>query len=838
MKGTLSARKLTAWRFLGTTLAWVALCLDQAQTAETGAGVEFFEKRIRPVLVQRCFECHSVEAQKRKGGLLLDSREGLRTGGDHGPAIVPGKPDKSLLLTAIAHTDPDLKMPPKEKLPASVVADFKAWIEMGAPDPREGAAPVQSTALSLEEGRRWWAFQPVKPPPIPAVRDGTWPRTDIDRFVLAALEARGLRPVGDADRRTLIRRATFDLTGLPPTPEEVEAFVTASDQNDLSNPSDPYSALVDRLLDSPRFGERWGRHWLDIARYAESTGRYRNVPYIHAWRYRDYVIDSFNRDKPYDRFIREQIAGDLMPAASDEQRNELNIATGFLALGPKELHEAKLHRLRMDIADEQIDVIGRAILGLTVACARCHDHKTDPIPTRDYHALAGIFYSTEPLHGFPRDDKPDLYGTHPLPLAGRELTFTVADHEELVRLYALRYQQKIAADRGRRARLLAAGKLNSPPEEQKAFLREIPEQVKADADLADTEARLAKIRARWLGGLKDLAMGVRDMKPVNLRIHIRGEDTMLGDEVPRGFLAVLDGIRAPAVDPAQSGRLQLADWLASPDHPLTSRVIVNRVWHHLFGAGIVPSVDDFGRTGEPPTNPALLDHLASRLLAHRWSLKSLLREVMLSRVYQLASDHDAASYDADPANTLHWRMSRRRLDVHALRDSILACSGALRLERPASPVVPLWPMDRVKAEVAAAWIQKAGPVRTVYLPVVRDFVPHELRLFDLPDPELVTGARNVTTVPTQALYLLNNPFILEQSHRLARRVLEAGEMTPAQRIERLYQLLFARPPDAEERRDAAEFLADYPLSDGDDDAAAWAALGQVLLGSGEFRYVY
>jgi hypothetical protein len=821
-------------RFSRCALA-VAATGQIAGAADARPGIEFFETRIRPVLVEKCYQCHSVEADKRKGGLLLDSRDGIRKGGDRGPALVPGDPGNSLLLTAIRHADQDLKMPPKEKLPETVVADFTAWIKMGAPDPRAGQAPPpQTAAISIEEGRKWWSLQPIQRPAIPAVKDRAWPRTDIDRFVLAGLEAKGLKPVADADPRTFIRRASFDLTGLPPTPEEVQSFVAASTRN-------PQSAIrdaVDRLLASPRFGERWGRHWLDIARYAESTGRYRNVPYIHAWRYRDYVIDSFNRDKPYDQFVREQIAGDLMPATDTRQRQERDIATGFLALGPKELHEKKLHRYRMDIADEQIDVVGRAILGLTVACARCHDHKTDPIPTEDYYALAGIFYSTEPLLGFPRDDQPELFGTGPKPLAGRELSFTLADHEELVRLYALRYKQKLAADRGRRARLLEAGLLNAPAEEQRAFLKGIPEQIKADADLADTEARLAKLRARWLAGMNDLAMGVRDARPTDLKVHVRGEDTILGAEVPRGFLRVLADDATPAVDRRQSGRLQLADWLASPRNPLTGRVIVNRVWHHLFGAGIVTSVDDFGRTGEPPTNPALLDHLATRLLDHRWSLKALIREIMLSRVYQLASNHDGANYEADAANTLHWRMSRRRLDVHALRDSILACSGALTLDRPASPVVPQWPMDRVKADIAAQWHQKVGPVRTVYLPVVRDFVPHELRLFDLPDPELVTGARNVTTVPTQALYMLNNSFLLEQSQRLAGRILADSGTTDNKRIERLYLLLFARPPDSGELRDAAEFLANYPSAEEKDHTAAWAALCQVLLGSGEFRYVY
>lgn len=838
MKSALSRRRHPArlpTRRTRWHLAVVVFLTGSSSAADHPDGIAFFEKRIRPVLAEKCHECHSLEAGKTKGGLRLDSRAGMVSGGDHGPAIIPGDPGKSLLLTAIRHADHNLKMPPKGRLSGSIIADFESWIAMGAPDPREDSTPPpQTAAVSIEEGRQWWSLQPLNRPAIPSVQDAAWPLTDIDRFVLAGLEAKGLKPVGSADARTFLRRASFDLTGLPPTPQEVEAFAAES----IRHPQSAIHHAIDRLLASPRFGERWGRHWLDIARYAESTGRYRNVPYIHAWRYRDYVIDAFNQDKPYDEFLREQIAGDLMPASDLARRQERDIATGFLAIGPKELHESRLHRYRMDIADEQIDVVGRAILGLTIACARCHDHKTDPIPTRDYHALAGIFYSTEPLHGFPRDDRPELFSTAPLPLAGRSSSFTPADHEEMVGLYALRYQQKLAADRGRRARLLAAGLHDAPPEAQRAYLQTIPDQIQADTALARTEARLAQLRARWLAGMNDLAMGVRDTEPVRLQIHIRGEDTLLGEEVPRGFLTVLSLPDTPAIPPDQSGRLQLAGWLTSPRNPLTARVIVNRVWHHLFGAGIVTSVDDFGRTGEPPSNPGLLDHLATRLLDQNWSLKALIREIMLSRVYQLSSAHHEANYEADPANTLHWRMSRRRLDAHALRDAILAASGALALHRPASPVTPLWPMDRVTAESAAGWCQKVGPVRTVYLPVVRDFVPHHLRLFDLPDPELVTGARTITTVPTQALFMLNDPFILEQSDLLAQRVLAPGGLTRNERMKQLYLLLLARPPGGGELHQAAAFLAQYPRAAGEDHTAAWSALCQVLLGSGEFRYLY
>jgi cytochrome c553 len=800
-----------------------------AQTdAANKEGVDFFEKRIRPVLVDKCYKCHAADAEKVKGGLLLDTRKGIRQGGDTGPALIPGQPEKSLLMTAIRHGDPDTKMPPKEKLPDAVIEDFSAWIKMGAPDPREGqsAAP----GMDLTEGREWWSLQPVKAPAVPAVQDAAWPRSDIDRFIRAGLEAKGLTPVADADRLTLIRRATLDLTGLPPTPEEIAGFIR--------DPSpDAFAALVDRLLASPRFGERWGRHWLDVARYGESTGRIRNVGYPLAWRYRDYVVDAFNADKPFDRFIREQIAGDLMPATDDRQRNEQDIATGFLAVGVKELHETKLQRFRMEMVDEQIDATTRGILGLSVACARCHDHKFDPIPTEDYYALAGIFYSTEPLHGFPRDDRTEPFGTGYRPLAGVKVDFSEADYHELIRLTAQRYDLLIRQNKETRELLMAAGKMKADKAEQQAVFKANPGFSALLDDIRENDKVLRALRARWLAALDSMSMGARDTEPADCKVRIRGEETRLGPTVPRGFPTVLTGPSTPRVNHAQSGRLELAAWLTAESNPLTARVMVNRVWHHLFGTGIVESVDDFGRSGQPPSNPELLDYLATRFVAQGWSVKQLIRDIMLSRVYQLASTHSAANYEIDPANRLQWRMSRRRLDVHALRDSILFVSGALNLAHPPNQVVPTYPNDRLNADVARDWYNRVGPARTLYLPILRDLVPRELTVFDLPDPELVTGARNITTVPTQALYMLNSEFIGEQSRKLAERVRGSADASDEKRIEQLYMLVLARPPRASELGDAVRFLRDFPDPD-DSRQGAWAALSQVLLGSGEFRYVY
>src|SRR5579884_1414937 len=396
----------------------------------TADQVAFFEKKIRPVLADSCFSCHSKESGKSKGGLLLDTRDAVLKGGANGPALVPGEPNKSLLIKALRYHNENLHMPPKGKLPDAVIADFEQWVRMGAPDPRTGGA-VARHDIDIEKGRRFWAFQPPRKHAAPRVRDTAWPRSDVDRFLLAAMEAKGVKPVADADRATLLRRVTFDLTGLPPTPEEVDAFV-----NDKA--PDAYEKVVDRLLASPRFGERWGRHWLDVARYAESSGKEVNINYPQAWRYRDYVIRSFNDDKPFDRFAREQLAGDLLPAANDRQQAEQLTATGFLAIGPKSHNERLPLHFELDVADEQIDATTQAFLGLTVACARCHDHKFDPIPQKDYYALAGIFRSTETCYG----TVPLIQNRHPSPLLTLSPTcgqpsalppLTAADRDRLTR---------------------------------------------------------------------------------------------------------------------------------------------------------------------------------------------------------------------------------------------------------------------------------------------------------------------------------------------------------------------------------------------------------------------
>lgn len=772
----------------------------------------FFETKIRPVLVEKCYSCHSAEAEKVKGGLLLDTREGIRRGGDTGPAVVPSEIKKSLLITALRYED-DLEMPPKEKLPPEVIADFERWIGSGAHDPREGSAGPVAGTINLEEGRKHWSFQPITSPPVPTVKDTSWPRTDIDRFILAALEAKGLKPVSDATPEQLRRRIAFDLTGLPPVEAETSNF----------------KSQMASLLASPRFGERWARHWLDVARYAESTGGGHNVMLPLAFRYRDWVIRAFNEDMPYDEFIRQQLAGDLLPQATDSQR----IATGFLCVGTKDLREPSQKRFRMDMAEEQIDATSRAFLGLTVACAKCHDHKFDPIPTRDYYALAGIFTSSEPMLGARRNRQRDPFasGIQPMSLGNG---FSDAEQAEMLKL---RVDLTYATLKVRDARWEVFKELNVPvkqaKKEHEVLADTRPAVLAAKAAAEALEARFEKMRQRYNAALSTSLMAMREAKPADVPIHIRGEDAQPGEVVPRGFLQALTTAETRPVNPKQSGRLELAQWIASSQNPLTARVMVNRIWQQLFGAGIVETPDDFGKTGQPPSNAALLDHLATRFVAHGWSVKKMIAEIMQSRVYHLRTAHDARAFEIDPANRLHWRINRRRLDSDALLDSVRSVGGTLNLDPPAPRFIAIEKDDRIKSLNPAEWLKPLTAHRTVYQPVLRDYVPDDWKVFDFPDPELVTGKRSVTTVPTQALYLMNSPFIIEHARQAARHLLEKAKGT-SEFIQAAYVAILSRAPTNEEAAEAAAFLRAFLSSDSNPESAA-ASLCQTLFGTAEFR---
>jgi hypothetical protein len=749
-------------------LLLLTTCGAAAAEAPSAADVSFFETKVRPLLAERCQRCHSTRAKKQKGGLLLDSRAAVLKGGGHGPAVVPGQPEKSLLIQAVHRAEDAPNMPPGGPLAANEVAVLEEWVRRGAPFP-DAAPAVTRKAIDLAEGRKFWSFQPPRLAAPPATRDAAWPQRRLDAFVLAELEKHRLTQSAPAPRRVLIRRATFDLLGLPPTPEEVEAFVNDPDPN-------AYDRLVDRLLASPLYGERWGRFWLDLTRYCdigepwlESKGQ----PSL----YRDWVVQAFNDDLPYDQFVQRQLAADLMPEAGPADQ----AALGFLGLSPTYWKELKLDKdvIKIVVAEEweeRIGAVSNTFLGLTVGCARCHDHKFDPITQEDYYALAGVLASTRQADR-PLDVRAALAGWRlpaPAPTAGIDAAFTA---------------WKAARDVQRGKVLLA------PAVEDASLLV-----------LADGPHRT---KLEWQPGVAQ-----------DVAVQMRGNPTNLGPVVPRRFLAVL------SPDPPRpfrqgSGRLELARAIVNEGRPLAARVIVNRVWKQHFGAGLVETPSDFGAQGARPSHPELLDDLTARFIASGWSLKWLHREIMLSAAYRQSSAHDPARHAVDPDNRWLWRMNRRRLEVEAWRDSMLAVSGTLRLER-GGPSQDLGDPNNRR--------------RTLYGTVKRRELNDLLRLNDFPDPTAHSPGRVPTTTPLQQLLVLNSPFVQQQAAALARRLKTEAPGGIEARVQRAYHLLYGRPATEAQVRLAVEFLtagrADEPISD-----AVWAEYAQVLLGSNEFLFV-
>jgi hypothetical protein len=1123
-------RSRPAWRL--ATLFLVARAVTWACPAAYGAeaefsaeDVQFFETKVRPLLVERCHECHSTESNPAKGNLSLDSRGAALTGGDSGPAVVPGDPEGSLLVDAVRYGDV-FKMPPKGKLPEAEIAIFVEWVRRGAPWPDEAGHPPAAADGPQEftaEQRDFWAFRPPADPTIPPVVDTAWPASPMDAFVLAGLEEAGLAPAAPADKRTLIRRATFDLTGLPPSPQDVEAFLADDSPR-------AFERVIERLLASPQYGERWGRHWLDVARYADSNGMDENLAFAHAWRYRDWVVAAFNRDLPYDEFVRQQVAGDLLPAADDAERFERIVATGFLSLGPKMLAEDDPVKMEMDIIDEQVDAVGRAFLGLTLGCARCHDHKFDPVTTEDYYALAGIFKSTKTMENFsvvavwnerPLATTAELAqverlkqqaaavrgeadrqaaaaneallaearlraadyllaaalaerqtalaslmtGTPPsgaivveseayargnaridlagygegigviynagelpnvaeydvaVPAAGGyqvELRYAAADArpvwlsidgravrtdaagqvtgtwypdtqawhaEALVRLnegtHVIRLEcagpfphfDKLALvpraapegtetaglpdadqpaaegtppdsaskkeeglnpaffDQWRRylartrrdptallyawhvaeaallgegdgavdpaagpaaARLLAeprpsslaelaeryrglfaqaeeawqaqaagpagaaasaladpvleaarlvlrdaAGPLAVPDKPERFYPAETAAQIEAmRKEAADIEATIPEVPR---------AMAVEDRQPVDLPVHIRGNHLTLGPSpIPRGFPEIISGPSPPSIDAEQSGRRQLAEWLAAPDHPLTSRVLVNRVWRWHFGEGLVRSPDNFGLLGERPTHPELLDWLARRFVEDGWSIKALHRRIMLSSTYRMGTSAAVEADSIDPENRLWRRFNRRRLEAEEVRDALLAASGQLDLTQGGS-LLKSKDREYVASTTSVNTANYESQRRSVYLPVVRSALYEVFQAFDFADPSALNGDRETTTVAPQALFMLNSSLVRDATRAMAERLLADPSADDAKRIDAAYRLAVGRPADQRETARGLAFLARYEQAVAGAQAdpaerrrAAWQGLCRALVSSNEFIFI-
>ena len=932
--------------FRGLTLAaFLALLASAAAPTRAAApaplakeAVDFFEARVRPVFIDRCYACHDGSGTKPvRGGLSLSTREGVLKGGESGkPAVVPGNPAASPLILAVKWTDEQLRMPPKEehRLTAQQIADLEAWVQMGAPDPRTSGP---AAAPAVDGATNHWAFQKPKEPPVPAVKKPDWVKSPVDAFVLAKLEAKGLSYAPQADKRTLIRRATFDLTGLPPTPDEVDAFL--ADES-----PDAFAKVIDRLLASPAYGERWGRFWLDIARYADTKGyvfeEERRFPF--AYTYRDWVIRAFNEDLPYDQFLIQQIAADKLPLGDDKRPLA---AMGFLTIGRRFLNN------QPDIIDDRIDVVTRGAMALTVQCARCHDHKFDPIPIDDYYSLYGVFAasrepSDQPVIGEPaktekyaafekeltkrraevdaflkkqhdeqvpklrtaegikaylaavyefdhqpekdrmderrfgfarelsgfvlgrwrgflssRREKHDpifapwlAYAAIPpndFAAKAKEVTDTVIEkapagkpvHALVAEKFAGKSPASIAEVAQRYGELLAAFNKKDPlPDPQQEALRQVlyGEQTPTNIAVADADKLLRRDTRNTLRDLQKKVEAfqannpdappramvlVDNASPGNPRVFLRGNPANPGQEVPRQFLSILTGDkREPFKD--GSGRLELAKAIASPDNPLTARVMVNRVWAWHFGNGLVRTPSDFGLRSEPPTHPELLDYLALRFAEGNWSVKKLHRAIMLSATYQQGSDYNAVAHKADPENTLLWRSNRRRLEFEAMRDSILAVSGKLDRALGGRP-----------ADITG---DSSNPRRTIYGFIDRQNLPGMFRAFDFASPDTHSPQRFTTTVPQQALFMMNSPFAVAQAKALAARPEVAQEPEPSKRVEKLYRLLYGRSPTPDEIWAAAEFIRGEEAHASPGTPATltpWEKYAQVLLQSNEFVFV-
>ncbi len=785
-------------------------CLLAAQPAD------FFEAKVRPVLLARCSACHGDKVQM--GGKQFTTRDGMHRSG----SVTPGDPAASPLIQALRYNG-KIKMPPAAKLPDAEIEALEKWVRDGAVWPQTLATPAPTAGH--------WSLQPVKPAALPAVKDPSWPVTPIDKFILAKLEAKALSPVADADPYTLLRRLTLDLTGLLPTPAATAQFAADPSPQALEK-------TVDALLHSPAFGERWGRHWLDVTYWAETTGVGRRIPLPEAWRYRDYVIASFNADKPYNQFLREQIAG----TAAKDSKEDILPATGFLTLGPWAWFSYDKVQMRFDIADLQVDLIGRTVLGLTLGCARCHDHKFDPVTNKDYYALAGIFLSTKTTSRTNSNGGLNLV-RYP------ETAAKMQEHAAALTAWEKQVEQVEAADKiykKEQADLAARIKeLPADSPEKKAAQAQLAE-LKKKTEFAGDRQILAFTKynqPRW-----PQAYAAEEMEfPEDARIAARGDAHQLGDFVPRG---VLSAIRLPDtptdIPPNSSGRKELAEWLTHPSHPLTARVYVNRIWHHLFGRGIVPTTDNFGMRGDPPSHPELLDHLATRFVEQNWSTKRLIREIVLSRVYRLSSRPDPRGSEVDTGNELLWRSNRRRLEVEAFRDAVLQASGKLDTAA-GGPALPLTAQN--VHTIAPFFLEDDSRIephvkyrRSVYQPIMRGSQMEDvdmLNVFDFKDPDQIVGTRAATTVPSQMLYLLNSPFLKEASLRLA----ESTATLPFDaRVGKIVQDTLSRPATPRDLQQARQFLSDFQSALTKSDAGqsagteAWARFCHAIFASSEFLY--
>ncbi len=751
-------------------LLLIVASVAHAQPKGKMSGTEYFERHVRPILVKHCYECHSEAEESQKGGLLLDREAGWLEGGDSGKAVVPGSLESSLLITAVVYEDPDFEMPPKYQLEDKDIALLKKWVEMGAPGPAEDMGDTEFSQLGNQEvifgkAADHWAFQPVKTSDPPKVENNAWNDHPIDRYIFAKLEEKGIAPSPQADARTLTRRLSYALTGLPPRDETV--YKKSPD------------ALIDELLASPQFGEHVGRVWLDVARYADTASTYRpdtKTPhyYPYAFTYRDYVIDSFNADKPFNQFVKEQLAADLF--VSKKSAPEM-AALGFLGVSP--------HRnMSVDFVDDVIDTATRGFLGMTVACSRCHDHKFEPIPTADYYSLYGVFSSVNRPEPWKIGEFPVIDGYDP--------------DEKLVADY--RTQEE--AIRGKIKKAGAARK--------KGNNRSVADSIE--------QTELAQLLISH-DGAPARAMSVSEKeKPVNPFIMVRGEASNRGERVPRRFLKILDP-EQPDFNKENSGRLEFAEKVIDPENPLTARVYVNRIWGMLMGDFIVDTPSDFGLQGEVPSHPALLDYLASEFVKNGWSTKHLVKHIVSSKTFRQSSSTVEASEAVDPENQLYWRANRKRLRIEEIRDSLLAVSGQLD--------------PRMRGRSGQLWGEDYSPRRSIYGFVNRFNQDTTLRNFDFPSPMQTQSGRTENIVAPQALFLMNSPFVIEQSEALVASLGFSDDLDGKSRISAIFKHVLHREPVANEIKQVERFVG---IEEGRD-VSSWPLVAQSLLMSNEFLYV-
>jgi len=810
--------------------------LSQAFFGFSAEDYAFYESKIRPVLVEHCYRCHSNETGKSRGGLVVDSIESMRLGGESGPAVVAGNHRESVLWRAMNWMD-KLEMPKDDKLPENILNDFAVWIDAGALAPSNlGVVAVQGkvTEQDIETARKeHWAYQPVSNAQTPVVKNSDWVKTAIDNFVLVQLESESIPINKDATAETILRRLAFDIIGLPPSLDEMEFFVKAWQQN----PDRAIEQQAKDYLSRPQFGEKWGRHWLDLARYAESTGKELNAAFPHAFRYRDYVIDSFNSDKPYNEFLKEQVAGDLLPAKTDEKWAENLIATGFLAIGSKGLPENNPRRFEADLIDDQVDAVARVMLGLTVACARCHDHKFDAIRQSDYYAMAGFFKSTETLYGtgksFQNRNPSNLIA---LPLQTSQ-KIVMTDQERKTKETEL--QSLVTAQRQAQAQRVMAR--NKPDEVSQADIRKLlRERALSDARIQQLRDELDAVDEK--GYARALCMGVQDAaRPENATLFIRGEVDAPEKTISRAVLPLLDH-QSTVSNFKGSGRRELADWIAAEKNPLTARVMVNRIWMNTMGQALVASSDNFGANGDRPTHPELLDHLAYQFMEKNWSVKSMVLEIVTSHVYRLSSQYNEEAQKADPLNRQLWRAPYRRQSAESLRDSILWASGSLDLKRPESSLVNAMGQIAFGRQFQAENLDKPVNYRSVYLPIIRDGLPRFLAVFDGAEPSLIIASRDETNTPIQALYLMNNSLVLRESEAMARRLIKASSQI-AQQVQMAFKLIYGRSPTTTEVKYTESYLNKLQLSSKAQGSkaeklqVALATVCQSLFASADFRYI-